>query len=85
MDHNSVMVGPKWVRYADTHFKYAHAVTKDLAGHMTEIVTRCTGWAVQQSLSGGWWALHDTDPDVGPFRTNEEAKAYVEATYALEY
>jgi hypothetical protein len=83
MDHYSVMAAPEWIALSDTHFKYVGVWQSSRAGRVFTS-TRDTGWTVQRALSGGWWALHDINPDVGPFRTNEEAKAYVEATYALE-
>lgn len=73
----------RWVCLSDTHYQLSYVRTVVLAGYDTMVTQRHTGWKVQKALSGMWWGLHEVHPDAGPFRTMEEARMYVEATYAL--
>ena len=72
-----------WADKNDHHAIYGtYSQTRTILGVHLDI--RGCGWSVQRAVSGRWWALHDVEGDVGPFGTKEDAKSYVEVTYALE-
>lgn len=73
----------QWVCLSDQHYRLSYVRTVRLVGYYTTVTDMPTGWVVQRALSGLWWGLHEVHPDAGPFRTMEEARMYVEATYAL--
>lgn len=75
-----------WVELKGVKYVYGDIAIGDFNydGVKERTVVRKSGWAVMQAVSKKWWALHDTEDDVGPFGTKEEAQSYVEVTYGLE-
>lgn len=73
----------QWEVLSDSHYRLSYIRRAILAGYDTAVTQRTSGWVVQRALSGMWWGLHEVHPDLGPFRSLEDAKLCVEATYAL--